>query len=793
MSAVALLLASTVAVSLQGSGQSPAGPGDTVEIYSGRAHATVVRAKNIQEDITIDGRLDEGAWKRASLLTGFSQYDPNDGLPASDSTQVLVWYSSNAIHFGIRAFESHGAATATLADRDRIFGDDNIQILLGTFPGAHEALMFAVNPLGVQADGTLSEGANTGAIGFIGSASSGREQANLSPDYVFQSRGHVTDWGYEVEVRIPFKSLRYQPAKEQTWKINFVREVKHSGFEDTWVPAVRAAPSFLAQSGELTGLHDLHRGIVLDVNPDATLRSTGAPDAAGDFRRINETPQLGGTARWGITNSMTLLGTVHPDFSQVESDAGQLGFDPRQALFFAEKRPFFLEGSELFQVPNNLIYTRRIQQPVAAAKLTGNAAGMTIGLLSAVDQQFASATGHDNPVFNIVRLQSSIGGNPVAVAYTDRVDGATSNRVADVDGRISFANIYSVNYQLAGSRTSEDGDVSTAPLWQLFANRNGHHLGIRALFAGIGDEFRTESGFIGRAGVVHSYIGPGWTVYGSRGATLERFNGEVVLDGIWQYQNFIHGRGLQDKKLHFNATASLRGGWTLNGGWFVESFGYDSLLYSNYRLERTLANGAKDTVPFVGQPTIPNSEWLFQLQTPQWRTFNLGGFYLQGHDENFFEWSSGALKLMSIGGTWRPTDRVRAELTYNWQQINRRTDGTLVNVGRIPRAKVEYQIARGLFVRAVGQYVQTKTDSLRDDSRTGAPILLVTSNGVVRSAASQDNQFHSDFLVSYQPVPGTVVLAGYGSDMQDESAFGFSRLARTRDALFMKVSWLFRL
>jgi hypothetical protein len=790
MSAVVLLLATAVSLA---QAAPPASQSPAADVFSGRARATTVPAKKIDEEITVDGRLDEAAWKNASLLTGFSQYEPNDGLPASDSTQVLVWYSSNAIHFGIRAFEQHGSPTATLADRDRIFGDDNIQILLGTFPGAHEALMFAVNPLGVQSDGTVSEGASTAATGFVGNASSGREQANLSPDYVFQSRGHVTEWGYEIEIRIPFKSLRYQPAKEQTWKLNIVREVKHSGFEDSWVPAVRAAPSFIAQAGELTGLHDLHRGIVLDVNPDATLRSTGSPDGTGDFRRVNENPQLGGTARWGITNSMTLLGTVHPDFSQVESDAGQLGFDPRQALFFAEKRPFFLEGSELFQVPNNRIYTRRIQQPVAAAKLTGNVAGMTVGLLSAVDQQSASESGHDNPVFNIVRLQSSIGAQPIAVAYTDRIDGSSSNRVADVDGRISFADIYSVSYQLAGSRTSDDGDVTTAPLWQLFFNRNGHHLGIRGVFAGIGDDFTTTSGFIGRSGVVHSYIGPGWTIYGERGAMLERFTGEVVLDGIWQYQNFIHGRGIQDRKLHMNATASLRGGWSIGGGWFVERFGYDSLLYSTYRLERTLPDGSLDTVPFVGQPTIPNSEFLFQMQTPQWRTFQAGGLYLQGHDENFAEWSSGALKLFSYSVTWRPTDRVRTELTYNWQQINRRTDGSLVSVGRIPRAKVEYQIARGLFVRAVAQYVQTRTDSLRDDSRTGAPILIMKPEGLVRSQASAFNQFHSDFLISYQPVPGTVVLAGYGSDMIDERAFRFDGLTRMQDALFMKVSWLFRL
>ncbi|HVG45234.1 MAG TPA: carbohydrate binding family 9 domain-containing protein, partial [Longimicrobium sp.] len=247
-------------------------PGDTTAaaVFSGRERQLSVRIPRVEASIQVDGSLDEPVWARAAVLAGFSQYAPNDGLPAADSTQVLVWYSPGAIHFGIRAFESHGAPSATLADRDRIFGDDNVQILLGTFHDTRQALMFAVNPRGVQGDGALVEGANTSASGFIGNAVVGREQADLSPDYVFQSKGRVTEWGWQVEVRIPFKSLRYQPGREQSWNLNVVRQVKHSGFEDSWVPALRASPSFLGQSGEIVGLAGLHRGLVMDLSPEAT-------------------------------------------------------------------------------------------------------------------------------------------------------------------------------------------------------------------------------------------------------------------------------------------------------------------------------------------------------------------------------------------------------------------------------------------------------------------------------------------------------------------------------------------
>src|SRR6266511_3464593 len=540
---------------------------DSVLIYSGRDRQLDVRIPRVEADIVIDGDLSESVWVHAAALSGFSQYAPNDGVSAVDSTQVLVWYSASAIYFGIRAFELHGRPTATLADRDQIFGDDNIQILLGTFHDGKKALMFAVNPLGVQGDGALIEGANVTASGFIGSAVVGREQPDLSPDYVFQSRGRVTEWGYEVEVRIPFKSVRYQSRQPQDWSLNIVRQVKHSGFEDSWFPASRANATFIGQSGNLIGLAGMHRGLFIDLNPEATGKATGGPTSTGYAYDMGN-PQVSGNVRWGLSNSLTLNGTIKPDFSQVESDAGQLAFDPRLALFFAEKRPFFLEGSELFQVPQSLIYTRRIVQPVAAVKLTGTTFGTDIGLLSAVDQQFASATGRENPVFTIVRAQKSLGrGSRVGLAYTDRIEGGDYNRVAEVDSRLVFKEIYGLNLQLGASRTRTGGVTTTAPLWLSQFTIRHRVWGLRSVFAGISDDFRSTSGFIGRAGIVHAYVDPSYTTYGKPGTLLQRFTGDIVVDGIWQYQKFIHARGIQDQKLHFNGNATLRGGWNIGAGY----------------------------------------------------------------------------------------------------------------------------------------------------------------------------------------------------------------------------------
>jgi len=198
--------------------------------FNGRENAIHARAPRVDADIHIDGVLDEPVWTRAVRLTGFSEFSPKDGLPAADSTEVRVWYSPNAIYFGVRAYEVHGgrsAVRATLADRDKIATDDQVQILLGTFGDGRQAMVFGVNPLGVQMDGTIVEQGVSRSQGFVVS-SAGREAPDLSPDYVYQSKGRVTDFGYEVEIRIPFKSLRYQSGAIQSWRIQVVREVQHS-------------------------------------------------------------------------------------------------------------------------------------------------------------------------------------------------------------------------------------------------------------------------------------------------------------------------------------------------------------------------------------------------------------------------------------------------------------------------------------------------------------------------------------------------------------------------------------
>jgi Domain of unknown function (DUF5916) len=770
-------------------------PIDPPGVYRGRSGELDVRIPRQEAETSVDGKLDEEVWGGAALLTGFSQFSPTDGIPAADSTQVLVWYSPTAIHFGIRAFEAHGSVHATLADRDRISSDDHIQILLNTFNDGRQASVFAVNPYGVQSDGALVETGSTSGNGF-NNAVVKRETADLSPDFVFESKGRLTEYGYEVEVRIPFKSIRFQPRREQVWGLNVVRLVQHSGREDSWTPAKRASASFLAQSGRLVGLSDLRRGVVLDFTPSLTSRTTGTPGASG-WEYAGGGPELGGTVRWGVTNNLTLNGTANPDFSQVESDAQQFVFDPRNELFFSEKRPFFLEGIEQFGTPNSLIYTRRIIQPVAAAKLTGKAFGTDLALLSAVDDRAGSASGQDHPVYNLLRIQRDVGSQSrIGVVYTDRIDGDNYNRVAGADSRLVFGGVYSAQLQLAGSRTRRNGITETAPLWSARVARNGRTFGARYLFSGIAEDFRAQSGFISRPGVVRANLDHSVTLYGKQGGLLETFTGDVALDGTWEYDRFVNGQGIQDQKLHFNTNTRLKGGWQLGASVLVESFGYPSDLYSDYALEVPVAGGSTlDTVPFIGRPTIPNLDYVLSLDTPEFSHFSGNIFFLWGHDENFYEWASANITWLDLTLDWRPTPKLRVNALYRLQYVGRRTDGSTVDLWRSPRLKVEYQLSRPIFLRLVGEYTTERRDALRDDTRTGAPILIFDpdANSYSRASAFNHRSFRGDFLFSYQPNPGTVLFAGYGSTLRDPTELGSASLRRAEDGFFLKLSYLFQM
>lgn len=766
--------------------QAAADPGP---VYAGVLRHIDAAIPRIEATVKVDGRLDEPVWAQAAVLTGFSQYTPVDGLPAADSTQVLVWYAPDAIYFGIRAFEPHGdVVRATVADRDAIDADDNVQILLDTYHDHRRALEFAVNPLGIQEDGVRSEGQDAGAAGG-GNAATGRFDGviDLNPDFAWDSRGHLTPWGYEVEIRIPFKSIRYQSRNPQDWGLQIIRVVTHSGYDDTWTPVVRASASFLIQAGTLTGLHDLHRGIVMDVTPEFTTKVEG--DSSGARYLYRGTPEVGGTLHWGVSSNLSVAATAHPDFSQVEADAAQVTVNQRFALFYPEKRPFFLDGLEQYDTPNQLIYTRQIVQPVAGAKLTAKSGETNVAYLGAVDA-IDPATG-DNPIYNVLRVRRDLGASStMGLVYTDRIEGADYNRVAGADARVIWNKIWFSQLQLVDSWTRDAAGARAGTLWDaVLGDRTGRNYGNHFEFVGITPTFQAASGFVNRTGIVTGRLFNRFTWYGRPGAMMEQLQTYVMVSPIWRYDDFWHARGTIEGGVGNTWGLTLRGGWNINATVSDNLQRFDSAAYAGYGVNRGV-----DTIPFALPHGLYN---LFSanggFSTPS-RALTLSASTGYGASVIFAEAALGRAFTAQATLGWKPTPSVRISGSWVHVRLTRARDGSEFALANIPRLEVDYQLNRSLFVRYVGQYVAQRQDALQDP-RTGQPLVKfdATSGRYVGQPASTSNGFRNDLLLSYKPTPGTVFFLGYGASLTEPTAFGFGRLARTSDGFFLKASYLFRM
>jgi hypothetical protein len=761
---------------------------DTSAAHSGRANRVRVAPPRVEATVVIDGTLDEAVWSRAARLTGFSQYQPVDGRPAEEPTEILVWYGADAIYFGIRASEVHGdVVRATRANRDNITSEDNIQILLDTYNDHRLAFVFGVNPLGVQADGTRSDqfGGGAGGRSATGGGNSNMNpldgNVDLNPDYVFESRGRVIPGGYQVEVRIPFKSLHYQDRSEQTWGINVLRRVQHSGFQDSWTPAVRASASFLGQSGTIEGLHDLRRGLVLELTPTATGRLDGAPGTptGWDYQSAGE---VGGDVRWGIRQNLTLNGTWNPDFSQVEADVGQVVLNERFALFYPEKRPFFLDGLELFDTPNQLIYTRSIVAPRAGLKLAGKLSGTNLAAMVAADDSLYSGAGGHTPVFGILRARTDLRRNStLGGVFTDREDGPDHSRLAGADFRLYHSRLYYVELQAAQSWTTRGAAASQGPLLQAVWDRTGRGWGFHYSVQAVAPGFRAAAGFVNRTGIVNANVFNRISFYGKPGALVQTYGAFIGVSRIWKYSDL--GDGPIEGSESLSPSATLRGGWQLSGSFARNFYSYDPALYAGLEIQ-TATGPAPFTVPDPERNQISGS---VRVTTPTYRQFTATASVAAGTTPIFREAAPGRSLRLDASVDVRPTAALRSTLQVSRLTLHRRRDGSKFSSETIPRLKVEYQVNRALFLRVVGQYTSSSRSALQD--RNGFPIL----DGTVPAAPTATNELRIDWLFSYRPTPGTLVYLGYGSTMDEHPLDPLDQLRRRSDGFFGKVSYVFRM
>jgi Domain of unknown function (DUF5916) len=742
---------------------------DPVAVVEGKGSPTA-DIPRLETSVRVDGKLDESAWSQATRLTGFWQYQPVDGRPAEEQTEVLVWYGPDAIYFGLIAHDRNPAAIrATVADRDNIDNDDYIVLDLDTFHDRRRAFFFGVNPLGAQSDGVRSEGA-----GQVSSLIPGSTDKN--PDFTWQSKGRITGHGYQVEIRIPFKSLRYPGSGPQTWGFNATRVVQRTGYTDTWTDVRRADASFLGQEGALGGLHDLKRGVAVEAQPFVTATANGSRDAgSGEFTREDVNPDAGLNLRLGFT-SYAVDATFNPDFSQVESDQGQVTVNERFALFFPEKRPFFLEGIELFGAPQTLVYTRRIVNPKAGAKLTGKFGQLGVAHLTAVDQ-----TDDADAWFNITRLRRDFGRNSIAgLSFTNRDQSDAHNRVLAGDFRYVWS-LYYAQFQYGASWTSDSSGSRTAPIWQAEYDRTGRSWGFNYLLNGLGAGFDDQAGFVNRlrSGVVNGHAFNRLTLYGARGAALENFTVFFGLERTWLYDKFGFTPGLEgDEQL--DATFQLRGGWELNGHFERDFVNFQDSTFVGYTV------GSAAGPAYRPDPDFSGFVWQAKVTTPTWQRLGANLLYRRGRAAVFQEGTTGRGWQLTGELDLRPTSTVRVTGTGTVFRLFR-LDGSEFARSIIPRLKLEYQPHRALFFRAIGEYRSERRTALLDPA-TGDSLLV---SGVPQPA-TDFNGLRLDLLASFEPTPGTVAFLGYGSSLETDGEFNWSRLERVNDGFFVKLAYELR-
>ena len=318
----------------------------------------------------IDGKLDDEIWKQAAVFKDFYQTSPGDNIEPSKPTEAFLAYDEKNLYIAFKCFDEKDKIRATVAKRDNVTGEDNVRVWLDTFNDQRRAYILAFNPLGIQQDGILTEGRGN----------------DFSVDIVMESKGVIEDWGWSVEVKIPFKSLRYNNGEGVFWGINFARNIDRLNDElDEWVPQSREISGRLNQHGRISGLTEIKSERTLELVPSVTFSETGEPKSSGRF--VNEPigQQFGLNLKYTITPNVTLDAAINPDFAEIEADAPVVAANQRFPIFFGEKRPFFLEGADIFSTPITVFYSRQIIDPDVAAKITGKVGRNSFGFLLASD------------------------------------------------------------------------------------------------------------------------------------------------------------------------------------------------------------------------------------------------------------------------------------------------------------------------------------------------------------------------------------------------------------------------
>jgi hypothetical protein len=773
-----------------------------------------VQIPRLESAPVIDGQLNDAVWEQAIIFNDFLQTSPGDNVKPTHPTEVMMGYDAKNLYIAFHAKQDRDKIRATVARRDNIFSDDYVLVHLDTFNDQRQAYLLFFSPLGIQADGTFTEGRGE----------------DYSLDIVMESKGVLTDDGFTIEVAIPFKSLRYEAGKGKQWGLHINRRVKYNNNEyNSWMPTSRNINGWLNQAGRVTGLEGISTTRQLEINPSLTLSQSGRRsrftfnnDPAGRFVNDGLKAELGLTAKFSLTPTITLDFAYNPDFAQVEADAPVSTANVRFPIFFAEKRPFFLERIDIFQTRMNVVNTRAIVDPDVAVKLTGRRGRNTFGILYASDNAPGNYTKDEregllncqrtrinnqnpnapcpieryvdkNADIGILRVKRDIGRQHNLGFFATTYNFVDNhNNTAGFDGRFRLNPKMVTEFQILGTHTR---NFFRNPDLNLSQYRTGNGLGYsymiergdRNLYIGINGvgrtrDYRAQVGFTPRTDTNQhrSFVQYQTERDAKKLIIFKRLFNETVLSHDW--------RGRTQ-----NYQTNTQGMLALQRQTFVGAgleFGYERLFEEEFGARRTQSRPTQGR--FFGDDPERSSHrreiYGFIETTPVKQIFF---FTVLSYNKGSLDYDLGAgpkyprvspaalagsskldpgagdLFFMESSVRYQPTAAWQAQLNYTRSRLTRDDTGKVAFDDNVFSLRSTYQFTRNTFTRLRLDYSNIST------------------------------RVRPQLIFGWTPSPGTAFYAGYNDDFNYRGFNPFTNIAEpglrsNGRTFFIKASYLFR-
>jgi len=680
----------------------------------------------------IDGILDDDVWRAAPSETGFKTWSPDFGKDMRERTVVYYAHDRESLYFAYRCYDSEPARIkASISARDGIVRDDWVCLNLDTFNDQQALYALYVNPLGIQGDSRYAGG-----------------QEDYTVDVVWYSAGRIDSEGYTIEIRIPFKSIRYRHREPVEMGIIFERRISRLSEGGTYPPLDPAqGANFLTQTRALH-FTDIAHYTLLEALPAVTWGRTSAA-ANGILAAGKPKSEISLTGKVGLTSQLILDGTVNPDFSQVESDVGQVDFNVRYAPYYPEKRPFFLEGREQFILAASqagdpleaVVHTRTIGDPFLGFKLNGKVAPKdTIATIYALDELPQGSLG-EQAHFTIARYKHALSEDGyLGAVWTGRTEEARSNFVAGADGLVRLTPASFVAFHGFASRTKPDPEAGGTDGHALGIGYNyqTRDLAVDVVLQDVSEDFATDAGYLTRTGVTRLRAGVLPMIYP---------RSKLIL----RIDPLFHSIQTRDTLSRLSET--------------FNSFDLRLILPRNTSF---LLGGRYATEVYEGK-RFGRSGLRFTGSSQLTRYLGLSLSYLTGEKIRYVaDPYQGRGSDASFSATILPSDKLRLELRWTASNFTRVSDGV---------REYDYTILRGLGAFQVNKYLFFRA--------------IVEHNSFRR-------RLTTDLLASFTYIPGTVVHLGYGSlyeklEWRDGRYDPADRFLETKRGFFFKASYLWRL